>query len=893
MKKILKITGITLLIVIILLILAPFVFQSQIKDMVRNFINQNVNANVEFADVSLSFISSFPQANVTVDELKITNFEPFKDETLASVKSFSFDMSVKELFKSASEGPIIVNGIDINEALVTLKTNKLGDSNWDIAKESKTEATNTNTEGFTLDIQDYTLKNSALTYLDEAGNTQIYITELNHSGKGTFSETLSELDTETEANVTFSLDSTEYLSNNKIKLSALIDLNLEENKYTFKKNTGYINNLPLEFNGFVQNIENGQNIDITFENPGSDFKDFLAVIPETYSKNISNVQTSGNFKIKGLIKGIVSNETIPKLDINIASNNASFKYPDLPKTVKNISINASVKNTTGNVDDTFLDIKTLNFKIDEDEFKSSAIIKNLTSNQNINANIDGVLNLANITQAYPIELENKLQGIVKAKLNTSFDMNAIETNAYERIKNNGNVSVNNFEFSSADIVNPIKISEANVSFNPNVTTLENFKATTGKTDLDAKGTLNNVLGFLLSDKKLKGDFTVNSNTFLISDFMVEGGSDKPINQSTEPDDALKIPAFLDCTINANATTVLYDNLTLKNVKGTLVIQDEKADLRKVTSSIFGGNLALSGIVDTKTEIPNFNMDLGIENFDISQSFKDLDVLKALAPIAKVLDGKLNSAINLKGNLGEDFTPVLNSISGGALAELLTTNVKPENAKLLNALNSKLNFIDFDKLDLKDLKTALQFDDGKVNITPFNLNYKDIGISIGGSHGFDQSMDYNLVFNVPAKYLGSDVNRLIGQINDSEVNNISVPITASLTGNFDSPKVSTDLTSGVKNLTAQLIEIQKQKLVNDGKDKIKDLLGGLGGSQTNKDSTTTETNAPVKDIIKDVILGNNSNSTESTTADTTKSTSNTVKNIIGLFGKKKKQKDTIK
>jgi hypothetical protein len=32
---------------------------------------------------------------------------------------------------------------------------------------------------------------------------------------------------------------------------------------------------------------------------------------------------------------------------------------------------------------------------------------------------------------------------------------------------------------------------------------------------------------------------------------------------------------LNCTLIANATTVLYDNLTLKDVSGKLIVKDEK------------------------------------------------------------------------------------------------------------------------------------------------------------------------------------------------------------------------------------------------------------------------------------------------------------------------------
>ena len=144
------------------------------------------------------------------------------------------------------------------------------------------------------------------------------------------------------------------------------------------------------------------------------------------------------------------------------------------------------------------------------------------------------------------------------------------------------------------------------------------------------------------------------------------------------------------------------------------------------------------------------------------------------------------------------------------------------------------------------------------------------------------MSYDAVFNVPAKYLGSDVNRLIGKINDNEVNKIMIPIAAKISGSFTDPKVSTDLTSGVTNLTKQLIEIEKQKLIGKGTDKIKDLLGGILGGNTDKtqkpetttnDSTTTQT-APIK-------------------KDSTKNSGEAIKNTIkDIFNKSKKKKDTV-
>ena len=846
MKKIFKIIGSSLLVIILLLITAPFLFQNQIKESVKTFLNDSVTAQIDFEDVSLSLISSFPQANVTVQNLKIVNQLTFEGETFATVKSISFDMSVKELFKNESDGPIVVNSIYVDEAILTIKSDQFGNKNYDIAKETETASTESDTN-FKLNIEDYAIRNSAVTCIDEASNTVVNINALNHSGKGNFSTDFSELNTNTEALVSFSLDSTNYLNANSIKLDALIAIDLAENKYTFKENKFVINQLALEFDGFVKLLEDGSEIDLTFKNTGATFKEFLAVIPESYSKDIEGVTTTGSFKVEGFVKGLVTETSIPKMDIKMVSNNASFKYPSLPKSVEDISINASIKNDSGNPDDTYISIRDLQFRIDQDVFKSSATLRNLTKNMLVDATVDGTLNLSNISKAYPVELDTELSGLLKGKLHTVFDMNAIETNAYERTQNNGTIAVSDFIFSSEDLVNPIHISNVDVEFKPGLVTLQSFAATTGKSDLAATGTITNLLGFLLSDKNLQGDFKLNSNTFAISDFMAESSDE---STKTEPSESLKIPAFLDCTLTADAKTVLYDNLTLEDVKGTVVLKDEKATLKNMSSRIFDGNLTINGTVDTQPDTPTFDMDLGVDRFDISQSFNSLELLQKIAPIAKALQGKLNSTFKISGDLTNDFTPDLNSITGDAFAELLTTKVEPKNAAVFNELEGALSFVDFEKLDLKDLKTKLDFKNGAVNVSPFDVSYEDITITVAGSHSFDKSINYNAVFEVPAKYFGNEVNSLIATIADAEaVKNLTVPVTATIGGSYTSPKVSTDLTSGVSSLTKQLIAIQKNKLINQGKDQIKDVLGGLLGGNTQKtDSTATETKNTVKDIL---------------------------------------------
>jgi hypothetical protein len=843
---------------LVLLILTPFLFQDKIITLVKKTVNNNITAKLDFTNADLSLLRDFPNASLRLSDVSIINGKPFKGDTLLFSKEINLELKLTELLKNSTE-KLNIQSFSIDNAKLNVLVNEIGIANYDIAKPSKTE-TKASTEApsnFGLSINSYEITNSTIKYIDKKGKMNLVLSEFNHSGSGDFSQSNSELDTKTSTFVSFGMDDTSYAKNQKIELNAVLGMDLVNNKFSFLKNEAKLNNLPLIFNGYVQINENNQDVDISFKTPSSDFKNFLGLIPEAYTKSIEDVKTSGDFSVSGTIKGLVTNTTIPLLDITVKSNNASFKYPDLPKGVRDINIDAQLKNTTGYLDKTYVKINGLSFKIDEDVFSGNGSVYNITNNPAINAKINGILNLANINKAYPVDLKNELSGVLKANLHTKFDLNAIKNNTLSRIKNDGHIEVNDFVFSSKDIVNPINIKHTRVNFTPTTVTLTKFDANTGKSDLNATGKIQNLLGFLLSDKKLQGNFKVNSNNFYVSDFMQENPSEEGEEESKgEPSESLKIPAFLDCTVLADAKTVYYDNLTLKDVKGRLLLKDEKAILQNVNASVFKGKIALNGEVNTQQKTPTFNMDLGIKSFDIGQSFNGLDLLKSLSPIASAMSGKLNSDINLSGNLNSDFTPNLNSVSGKALAELLTTKINPKNTKALNLLNDKLSFIDLSRLDLSDIKTHLSFKEGQVAVKPFKLKYKDIGINVGGNHSFDQNMNYNVTLDVPAKYLGNEAKGLLSKLSAKD-QNVTVPITANITGNMKNPSVKTDLSSSVSKLTQKLIQQQKSNLINNA-------LGGL--------------------------LGNKKKDTTKTTSTKTEKTVKKVTDVLGgLFGKKKKKK----
>ena len=874
MKKFFKITGIVVLLTIVLLAAAPFLFKGSLEKIVKRTINENLNATVAWEGLDLSLIKSFPDAALTISNFSVINNAPFEGDTLVSGKSLKLNMGITQLFKKSNEA-IQVDGLFLKESLVNIKVDSLGNANYDIAVKKEgnaSEPTSADEGSFSFALKNYEIKDSRINYLDESSKTFLILTDVNHIGKGDLSKAISQLETNTEANATFQIDKTEYLNKTSIILDADFELDLENQKYSFLENVAKINELPLTFDGFIKINETNSELDISFKTPSSDFKNFLAVIPKTYVKELDGVTTTGNFSIDGALKGTIDETHIPRMDIKIASDNASFKYPDLPKAVRNISMNAELKNDTGLVKDTYLNIGGMTFKIDDELFSLSGSIKNFTENAFVNLVVKGTLNLANIEKVLPVELEQELTGIIKADVNTSFDMRSVEKEQYQNIKNSGTLSLTDFNYSDEAFNNPISISSAAIKMIPGNIRLNNFEATSGQTDINATGTIRNLIPWIMEKQDLKGNFLVNSNTFNVNDFMSSEEKDTGSGNSTTPggnseEASVKIPDFLDATIDFTAKKVFYDNVVLEDTKGRVTIRDEAASLSNVTSKIFGGNIAFSGDVDTKKSVPTFGMNLDLQKVDIGESFQQLDFLKYIAPISKALNGNINTIIKLNGELNGDLTPNLETLAGDLVANILSAEINTNSTPLLAALGENLSFIDKDKLMLKDVTTALDFSDGKIVVKPFDFNIEDIKITAGGSHGLDKSIDYNLDMDVPAKYLGTEVTNLLAKLDPEEAKSMMISLPVGLKGSFTNPQVSVNTKAAINSLTQTLVAKQKEELLNQGTDILSDLISG--GSKPN-DSISTGTNT------------------------STQQTSEVVTDILGgLFGKKNKKKDTIK
>ena len=878
---------------VLLLIGVSFFLEGRIGPIIRQEVNRSINGTFDFARADLSLIRSFPNARIALEDVYLLNNAPFEGDTLLKASGAYMVMGIGELFRESGE-PITLQEVVIDQADLRLRVDGEDRANYLIsASGESTGPDQAAGEDFTFSLQEYRINASRISYEDIRAGIVLELVDINHNGSGDLSLAESKLQTQTDMQISFRMDSVAYLSRNKVRLKALIGMDFSTNTYSFLENEGSLNQMPLVFEGSVRLLEDGQEVQLHFETPDSGFKNFLALVPEAYSGNLDGVSTDGTFSLQGDINGVSDATRIPGFEIRMEAREASYKYPDLPKGVDNINFRAVLRNETGLTQDTYLEISDSRFTIDSDTFSFNGHIYDFTGNTRVDANLKGRLNLGNIARVYPVQGLSGLSGLLQMDVRSAFDMEAIEKKQYDKIANSGTLEVEGLSFKSESFTQPVTIQTALLRFDPSTARIQKMEGQIGKSDFNLQGSLRDYLGAFFGNADLKGSFDLYSKNLVVEDFQAPESMTADTGETAESQ--FKIPSYLDIAIMGRADQVLYDNLRLNEIRGELLIRDQRIVFKEVSSRTLDGTLALSGALSTEGTRNTFDMDLGISGFDISQTFASIELLRALAPIAGILEGRLNSSVSLSGALKEDFSPDLMSLAGKVAAEVLAREIRKDRAPVLEALDNRLDFVDLKGLDLNTLKTSLSFENGKVQVKPFNIRYQDIDIQISGEHTFDQQMNYKAVLLVPARYLGSEVNGLIAQLNDPSLKDLKIPVTAEIGGSYKSPEVRTDLKSGVEKLGSDLVALQKQRMVDKGSAKAGELLEDLLAGQTRRVDTTQalpqEGETGLGGILKEVGGKNEADSTAGAT-DGQKAVQKAARDLLGgLLGKKKK--DTTK
>lgn len=795
MKKVLKIAGITLGVLLILILVLPFAFQGKIEKLVKQEGNKMLNAQFDFSALDISLIRNFPSASITLEDFWLKGAGEFQNDTLIQAGELTAAVNLFSLFGNSGYD---ISKIIIEDTKVKAIVLENGHPNWDVMKPSAdttdTEETPTESAPIRIKLQKLSIKDLSVSYDDRQGGMYAAINHLNATCSGDFGSERTTVDLSMETpSLTYRTGGIPFLNKARLEADMNVDADFANNKYTLKDNTISLNAIQVNIDGWAAMQKNGIGMDMKLNTNEVGFKELLSLIPAIYAKDFQDLKTDGKASLTAFAKGILGQDQVPQFEVALDVKDGMFRYPSLPAGVENINITANVKNAGGNIDATEITVSPFDFVLAGNPFSLKASVKTPMSDPDLQASAQGTLDLGKIKEVYPLE-DMTLNGTIQADMNLAGKLSYIEKEQYDQMKAAGSIRLNNMKLNLQDMP-AIDIQRSTFSFSPRYLQLSETTINIGQNDLTVDSRFENYLGYALKGSTLKGNLNISSNHIHVNDFI---SSDTTTVQAPETHDSttvssseagvIRIPENIDFTMQANLKEVLFDKMKLETVSGVLTVKNGTVDMRNLSFNTMGGSITANGAYSAPKGVqPHLNAGFDMKGIGFAQAYEELGLVQQLAPIFSGLKGNFSGNLKINTPLDEKMSPVMQQVQGSG--SLSTKDLSLSDVKFINQVADIVKKPSMKDIQVKDLNLDFEIADGRVTTQPFDLKLGDYTMNLSGSTGLDQTIDYTGKITLPSEGIGSKLGT----------------VDMTIGGTFTSPKVGIDMASLAKNAAEQALK----------------------------------------------------------------------------------------
>lgn len=852
-KKILKVLGILLVLLLAAIVVLPIIFKDDIIAKAKEEINNNVNAKVDFGDFDLSLISSFPDFTFSIEDISVIGIDEFDGVKLADIGEINL---VVDLMSVINGETIQIKVIEIMSPEMNVIVTQEGKANYDIAKASEGEVeeeleveeeeetpAEEGETSFQMKLEKLEIASANITYDDRQGDMYAGLENFNFLLSGDFSADLTDILADMSIDgITYKMDGVPYLNKAEIEMHAELAADMANSKYSFTENSFRINQLVLGFDGWVQMLENdAMDMDVTFNTKQTSFKSILSLVPAVYTRDFESVQTNGQLALSGFAKGKMEGENYPGFGLDLSVKDANFKYPDLPKSVDDIQIAVNVQSPGGDLDNMVIEVATFHVELAGNPFDMGVLIKTPMSDPFLKASFDGHLDLSSIKDVIPLEQGDEVNGLIDMDIALEGNQSTIDEERYEDFEAKGNLVVSSMVYTSSELPYTVSIEKIDVEFAPKYVTLRQMDMMVGRSDFSARGQVERFIPYVFDEEAvLLARLELKSNLIDATEFMEEeeegaaaGAEAAESSEASgeeseeEPMEVVEIPGNIDFELASSIGKIHLEDFDIDNFKGKVIMRDRKMTLDNTVMNLLNGRLAASGYYETTSpNRPTFDFDMAVEKFDINSTVTTFNTVEKMVPLFKKSEGSYSTKFEIKGVFDDKMEVIGESLHGKGV--LQTHKVGLKGFSPLELAADKLKREDLRNPRLDDMNITFTIEGGKMFMDPFEVKTGNITTVLSGWTAFDQTIEYDMNMAIPRDEFGGAANQAAAQLltalQQKTGQNISLPeivnITGKITGTADDPKIALDLPKfgggGQKDMKKQLEEelAKKRKELED-------------------------------------------------------------------------------
>lgn len=817
MKKLLKITVTVVAVLLVVVLTAPMFLRGKIAEVVRTEANAMLVPRLDFERLGISLLRHFPNASLELKGVTLVGVGPFEGDTIASVGRLSVVVDPWSLLGD--------DGLEVRKVLVSrpdLRAHKHSDGrvNWELMKPteeqpaaeevSPEEPADGEASAFRLSVRDFRIDDASLSYVDDSTRT-VFRTALPMLRlRGDFSAAQSDLDLRLRTSATtFSSGVVTLLSDAEIELRADVSADLEQSRFELRDNMLRLNAIQATLDGWAQLDDDAVAMDLRLGCDRVEFKDVLSLIPAFYTRNYRGLSASGELTLAFWAKGELRGAELPAFGLELGVREGGFQYASLPKSVSDINIEARVSNPGGVMDRTVVDIPTFGLRMGDNSLSATFYGTSLVSDPQLRATLEGKLDLADIGEVYPLDKEVSLKGLIRADLSAAGRMSDVENRRYDRVSASGNFVVENVDAQLPGLP-AIGLRRAAAGISPQAMTLGELSLTIGGSDLAANGQLTDYIDYLLRGATLSGRLYVNSKLLDLNEILAslsasdttegEAAEEPAAEEAPAGDDAVagqavEVPRNLNLSLRTEVEKLLYGKMVIEQLSGEVRVADGTLSLDGLRMKAFDGSLTASGSYSTAADPrrPALAFKLGFTDASYARTFEQLDMVKRIVPLFETAGGVYSMSLDMKMNLDAAMEPDLMSLD--AQGELRSADIRIEQLKAFELLAKTLGNDALSTIRAKDVVIPFAIRQGRVTTQPFDLKMGDVTVTLSGSTGLDQSIDYAAKVALPASATGGVLSK----------------VNVGIGGTFTDPKVTIGVKEAVEEAARNLIDEQVQKL----------------------------------------------------------------------------------
>tara|TARA_B110000444_G_C18839480_1_gene597968 strand:+ start:124 stop:2595 length:2472 start_codon:yes stop_codon:yes gene_type:complete len=774
MKQLIKlilqaILGTSLLVLIAGFIITYF-FSENVEKKVITKIQEKMTSDLRLDDVTFSLYEKFPSASVKISSLLAFEKKGFNNDTLFYAKSTYIELSIID---------IILSSIDIKKVVV---------DNGKINIKYDTE----NKPNFSIFKTNEKSKNKLI-----LNNLILIDTRVSFSKKGvTINWEIQEgiLDLKEESlNINAKLFSEKLIVNNKNyinKKQIIMQASLELKKDSIliqKGSTLHIENVKTELSG---EIINGKIIDLYFSCEDQELNNIIKNTPEHLKSIYNSFKANGILNCNGNIKGLVSKESNPYLEMNCNIKKGNFHLKSQPFILKNVSLNSKINNgEQRDFQNTKIEISDFSAKTENGFIKGDFSIQNLNKYYLI-AKLNSSWDLAKINYYFNdtpfFNLQGKLNANTKYSGYLSFDSKF--TNYFLESSHTSKTNFKEVSFIYEGVPFTFNFNTLECIFKSNRIEIKNSDMTIADSDLNFTGDITDLIGYILK-KKDNIDITGKlKSTYMKFDELIS------LKDTTKEKGVEVLPNWINADLNTNITNFSYNNFIASDITGQLTYKNRTFKGKYIKLKCLNGNIA--------------------GNFKLFESYNKLKLFSQI----KIKQLNIRNAFLAFNNFNQDFITA-EHIKGIATAEIqMQSSWKPgfifqeEDLKLTSHLIiEKGELIQFkpleslsDYVSLEDLKTVrfstlentIEIDNKVVTIPTMEIKSSALSAFISGSHNFEQEINYRIKLLL-SELMSTKFRRKNTQIKKTEFGEVNEngkifnTIYFKMTGNSENPNILFD------------------------------------------------------------------------------------------------------